>query len=153
MNQSEVSWHPDEEDKYIITLMFDIGRCYNEYYLFNYGRDLGIMLERLSLTILKMKNRYELDKNDKINYLRLKEKMKNKIGEFLNPKFMPGDLVSIPTGQPCTVMSKPYVDVISRRIVVDILFEGQLIKFDSHKLKAAVRKKRIPSSKSSICQP
>ena len=149
----ETLWKPQEEDKGMIKLMFDIGRTYSEYYFFNYGRDLGLMLERLSLTILKMGNGYHLDDNDKQNYLKLRDKLKHKIGEILNPRFLPGDLVSTSAGTPCTVMSKPYFDEISKKVVVDVLLDGGLVKFDSHKLRVAVRKKRDLSSKKSTSQP
>lgn len=142
MNQSEVPWHPNEEDVEMIQLMFDIGRTYNEYYFFNYGRDLGLMFERLASTMLKIGNGLDLNASDKTNYLKLKDKLKNKIDEMQNPRFQPGDLAATHSGVPCTVMSKPYVDKVSRKVIVDILCEGCLVKFDSRKLKAVARKKK-----------
>lgn len=147
MHSSEIPWHPDEEDKKMIHLMFDIGRTYNEYYFFNYGKDLGVMFERLSLTILKMRNKHELNYTDKTNYVKLRDKLKNKLNEILNPRFLPGELAVIPNGIPCTVTGKPYVSEITRKIVVDVLFEGMMTSVEVKHLKPLERKKRVISVK------
>lgn len=141
----EAPWSPNKEDCKTMQLMMDIGKTYSDFYFFNYGKDLGLMLERLSLTMLKLGNKIDLNYKDKINYLKLKDKLKNKMGEILKPRFEPGELAIYQRGEPCTVVSQPYVDVISRKIVVDVLMEGSITKTQSHKLKKLERKKKIKS--------
>lgn len=144
LNESS-PWSPNKEDRKTMQLMFDIGKTYNEFYFFNYGKDLGLMLERLSLTLLKISNKLELDYKDKNNYLKLRDKMKGKLVEILKPRFEPGELAIFQRGEPCTVVSPPYVDNLSRKIVVDVLMEGTILKAQSHKLKKLERKKKINS--------
>jgi len=141
----EAPWSPNSEDCKTMQLMMDIGKTYNDFYFFNYGKDLGLMLERLSLTMLKLSNKMDLNYKDKINYLKLKDKLKNKMGEILTPRFEPGELAIYQRGEPCTVVSQPYVDLISRKIVVDVLVEGAVLKIQAHKLKSIARKRKAVS--------
>lgn len=131
------SWYPTETDKDMMRLMFSLGKTYSDHYFFNYGKDLGLMLERLSLALLKLENKLELNKNDKFNYLQLKDKLKNRMQEVLNPRFKPGDLVSV-SGEKsiCTVLSNPIIDEKRGKIMVHVMVEGKVVPIENKSLRS-----------------
>lgn len=131
------SWHPTDTDKDTMRLMFSLGKTYNDYYFFNYGKDLGLMFERLSMSLLKIENKYELGVKDKLNFLQLKDKLKSKIQEVLDPRFKPGDLVSV-VGEKsvCTVLSNPIIDEKRGKIMVNVIAEGKVISVENKSLRS-----------------
>ena len=131
-------WVPEESDREMMRLMFSIGKTYNEYYFFNYGKDLGMLFEWLSLAITRMDHRHELFGKDKKNYHTMREKLKGKIEDIINPRFKPGDLVNCNHGI-CTVVGSPRVDELYRKVVVDVLLEGSVIPVNLNTLKSVGR--------------
>lgn len=134
---SSESWHPTDTDKDTMRLMFSLGKTYSDYYFFNYGKDLGLMFERLAISLLKVENKLELNKNDKFNYLQLKDKLKNRMQEVLDPRFKPGDLVSV-SGEKsiCTVLSNPIIDEKRGKIMVQVMVEGNVIPIENKSLRS-----------------
>lgn len=134
---SSESWHPTDTDKETMRLMFSLGKTYSDYYFFNYGKDLGLMFERLAISLLKVENKLELNKNDKFNYLQLKDKLKNRMQEVLDPRFKPGDLVSV-SGEKsiCTVLSNPIIDEKRGKIMVQVMVEGNVIPIENKSLRS-----------------
>lgn len=130
-------WHPTDTDKDTMRLMFSLGKTYSDYYFFNYGKDLGLMFERLAISLLKVENKLELNKNDKFNYLQLKDKLKNRMQEVLDPRFKPGDLVSV-SGEKsiCTVLSNPIIDEKRGKIMVQVMVEGNVIPIENKSLRS-----------------
>jgi hypothetical protein len=123
--------------------MWSLGRTYSDYYFFNYGKDSGLMFERLSVTLLKLENKLELNKNDKFNYLQLKDKLKKRMQEVLNPRFKPGDLVSIDGEKSvCTVLSNPVIDEKLGKIMVNVMVEGKVFPVENKSLRSVKRLSR-----------
>ena len=118
--EKDTIWIPDASDREMMQLMLMLGKTYNEYYFFNYGKDLGNLFEWLSLAITRMDHHHELFDKDKRNYKILKDKIKHKIENVTNPRFKPGNLAKI-NGVVCTVISYPRVDEIRQQIVADVL--------------------------------
>lgn len=131
-------WVLEESDRDMMRLMFSIGKTYNEYYFFNYGKELGMLFEWLSLAITRMDHNHELFGKDKKNYLTMREKLKGKIEDIVNPRFKPGDLVKHDNGV-CTVVGSPRIDEIHCRVVVDVLMKGSIIPVNLKSLKSVNR--------------
>jgi hypothetical protein len=102
--------------------MWSLGRTYSDYYFFNYGKDSGLMFERLSVTLLKLENRMQ---------------------EVLNPRFKPGDLVSIDGEKSvCTVLSNPVIDEKLGKIMVNVMVEGKVFPVENKSLRSVKRLSR-----------
>jgi len=134
MNQE--IWHPDDCDKGVMRLLLSIGKTYNDYYLFKYGRHLGTMFERLSISLLKLDHNYELNNFDRSNYLELKDRLKNRMQEVLVPRFTPGDLAGVSgVDGICTVIDVPVVDEKRGKIVVNVMMDGRIFSVESRRLR------------------
>lgn len=142
-------WFPSDEDRKSMRLMMEIGRSYNDFYLQNYGKELGVMLERLSLAIIRLENKYDLFKKDKHNFLRLKDKLKHKIDEIVKPRFKPGDLVKYVFDEnvsPCMIVGMPHIDEISRKPVQEVLMNGSVRKVSLSRLSPVSRQRKVNPS-------
>ena len=130
-------WHPSNEEKQEIALLMNLGRTYSEYYFMKYNQEMGRLVQRLSLSFLKLESKLELSKEDKSAYQQLKSKMKNKLQEIRHPKFKPGDMASFMDDKAiCTVVSLPTVDAKKGKIVVDVLYEGSVVSVENKSLRS-----------------
>jgi len=142
--EKDTIWVPEESDREMMRLMFSIGKTYNDYYFFNYGKDLGNLFEWLSLAITRMDHRHELFDKDKRNYKILRDKIKHKIEDITNPRFKPGDLAKFDGGV-CTVVGAPRIDEARRKVIVDVLVEGVIVPVRINLLKSVGKQARKTS--------
>lgn len=145
MNLNDEVWDPTEEDVLNIKILMSLGKSYNDYYLYKYGRDLAEMLMHLDMTVKKMQNKLPLIMQDKKNYLAIKERMKAKLNLLKNPQFKPGDLAALYRFNVlCVVVSEPYVKETTGKIVCQALYDGSVGEVEINLLRSS-RGKKIQS--------
>lgn len=149
MSQTDTPWVPTEEELKTMQLMMLISRSYSDYYLRNYGKDLGAMIEWLALAIIRLDNNYDLYEKDRRSYMKLRSRLQQRIDEIANPRFKPGELVKYTpdhTEMPCVVVGLPHIDEISRKPAQEILVDGVVRKVMLAKLHSLTRQKRVSPS-------